>query len=491
MIDWRPAARPLPPGSFDPSGGARAFGTAGLIAAMAPRTGALRLARYWARCRRPLEALALIEAAGRHDPAMPLRLRLLAELRLYSPLLAAVGRGRVPAGLHGALGLARLAIGDPDGAVPLLVEAVRDRSGWGAWLRAAAALAIIAPDRAEIMFGARTRAGRREEPLTALLLAHLAERSGDFNRALGLLTRAEAQPRPAEVDLLRAAVLVRRGDRAGAHRSFDRALARFGLPGFCAQPPMRDGGPLVTVIVAAYDAAETIEAALRSLTGQSWRAVDIIVIDDASTDETVAKVAALADADPRIRLLRQTANAGAYAARNRGLAAAAGEYVTVHDADDVAHPQRIERQLTPLLAEPGLVGSTARWLRREAPYRFHDRQLLPLLRLHVGSLLIRRAFLEHAVNGFEPVRYGADGDLLTRVEAAAGAGRIASLALPLTLSGLHPGSAVHDPDSGYGERGYSIARQRYHEASVLRCVSALSGQPLTTLFDCLERTLPL
>jgi succinoglycan biosynthesis protein ExoO/succinoglycan biosynthesis protein ExoU len=99
----------------------------------------------------------------------------------------------------------------------------------------------------------------------------------------------------------------------------------------------------VSVIVAAYNAAATIDRALCSALAQTERDLEILVIDDASTDATAAIVAARGD--PRIRLLAAPVNGGPGAARNLGLAAAQGEWIAILDADDRFRPGRLERLL--------------------------------------------------------------------------------------------------------------------------------------------------
>ena len=99
----------------------------------------------------------------------------------------------------------------------------------------------------------------------------------------------------------------------------------------------------ISVIVAAYNAAATIDQALGSALAQTERDFEVLVVDDASTDDTAAIVAARTD--PRIRLLRAPVNGGPGAARNLGLAAARGEWIAILDADDRFRPERLERLL--------------------------------------------------------------------------------------------------------------------------------------------------
>jgi GT2 family glycosyltransferase len=114
--------------------------------------------------------------------------------------------------------------------------------------------------------------------------------------------------------------------------------------------PHQDSGgspPLVSVVIAAYNAAGFIEDTCRSAMRQTYPALEIIIVDDGSTDRTAALVEALAAADPRIRLIRQQ-NLGVAAARNRAIALAAGEFIAPLDADDVWDPTKIARQVARL-----------------------------------------------------------------------------------------------------------------------------------------------
>ncbi len=101
--------------------------------------------------------------------------------------------------------------------------------------------------------------------------------------------------------------------------------------------------PVVSVIVPAYNAAGYIEESLASVTAQTLKNIEIIVVDDASTDDTAAKIEAAMATDARIRLLRQPVNAGPSAARNRAIDAAHGIWIAPLDADDSYLPDRLER----------------------------------------------------------------------------------------------------------------------------------------------------
>jgi glycosyltransferase involved in cell wall biosynthesis len=115
------------------------------------------------------------------------------------------------------------------------------------------------------------------------------------------------------------------------------------------------GRPLVSVAMAAYNAARFVGEALASLSAQTLADLEVIVADDGSTDDTAGRVAEAARRDPRIRLVRLGRNRGQAAASNAALDAARGRYLAVLDADDAAPPGRLAAQVAALEADPGLV----------------------------------------------------------------------------------------------------------------------------------------
>jgi GT2 family glycosyltransferase len=118
--------------------------------------------------------------------------------------------------------------------------------------------------------------------------------------------------------------------------------------------------PLVSVVIAAYNAAPTIESTCLSVLGQTYRSLEVIVVDDGSTDDTSKLVETLAVSDPRLRLIRQE-NLGVAAARNRAIVAASGEFVAPLDADDVWDSTKIARQVQRLQEAGPDAGMTYCW----------------------------------------------------------------------------------------------------------------------------------
>lgn len=107
--------------------------------------------------------------------------------------------------------------------------------------------------------------------------------------------------------------------------------------------------PLVSVVVPAYDAEAYVEACLRSILDQTDPRLEVIVMDDASTDDTVDVAKAVSD---RIRVVRQPENLGIYENANVGIRMARGDLVAVYHADDVYEPAIVEREVEAFLERP-------------------------------------------------------------------------------------------------------------------------------------------
>jgi glycosyltransferase involved in cell wall biosynthesis len=108
--------------------------------------------------------------------------------------------------------------------------------------------------------------------------------------------------------------------------------------------------PLISCLVPVYNGELYLREAIDSILAQTYRPLEIIVVDDGSTDATPDVVAGYGD---QLRYVRQ-ANAGPGAARNHGLSLARGEYVAFLDADDLWHPEKLARQMTRFRARPQL-----------------------------------------------------------------------------------------------------------------------------------------
>ena len=108
--------------------------------------------------------------------------------------------------------------------------------------------------------------------------------------------------------------------------------------------------PLVSVIMPAFNAERFIRESIESALGQTLGDIEVLVVDDASTDRTRAIVEELARHDSRVRLLSAERNSGPAVARNLTIEAACGRYIAFLDSDDLWLPRKLERQIAAMTA---------------------------------------------------------------------------------------------------------------------------------------------
>lgn len=207
-----------------------------------------------------------------------------------------------------------------------------------------------------------------------------------------------------------------------------------------------DDLPLVSVVVTAYRPGPWLATAIRALLDQTWSRLEVIVVDDASGPDFADEIARVAALDPRARVITRERNGGAYRARNLGLAQAKGEYLAFLDADDWCHPERIERQVLPLLADPSLVATQALAIRATEDLRLTWLGY-PAVRHNAAGLVMRRSTHDR-VGSFDDVRKSADSEYNARIEAVTG--QVPPMVTPpLQITRLRSGSLSRS-DFGVG-----------------------------------------
>lgn len=254
-----------------------------------------------------------------------------------------------------------------------------------------------------------------------------------------------------------------------------------GTSGRVVERLIDQSGPLISVIIATYNSENTISTAIKSILAQSWEQIQLVVVDDASTDNTIAIVREWAKHDQRITVVSQPTNQGAYVARNLALEYCQGEFITLHDADDWSHPHKLSIQIQPLLESPNLVATTSRRLRASddlKEVKLSSRGWI--LGLNTSSLLIRRDVLIHRLKGWHEVRFGADTELIKRLELLYGSKSLYKISTgPLSIQRLTKQSASSLSRTGYpgyhfGSRHiYSVICNHYYR----RAYQSLNSKP--------------
>lgn len=204
--------------------------------------------------------------------------------------------------------------------------------------------------------------------------------------------------------------------------------------------------PRVSVLLPVFNGAETLPAALRSIVWQTLREWELVLVDDGSSDQSLAVARSAAARDPRIRVLPR-GHEGLVASLQAGLAECRGELVARMDADDIAHPDRLARQVLFLETHPdvAVVGSRVRifptrtrtagmaryesWLNSLLEPEAMERELLVESPLVHPSVVFRRVAIQ-AVGGYRDSRGPEDYDLWLRLyEAGARFGKVPEVLL--------------------------------------------------------------
>jgi glycosyltransferase involved in cell wall biosynthesis len=239
------------------------------------------------------------------------------------------------------------------------------------------------------------------------------------------------------------------------------------------------GTPVISIVVPAYNAEATLATSVNSMRAQTLTDIQIIIVDDASTDNTYAVAAELASQDPRIKVIRHSENQGAYGARNTGLMNADGEYTTVHDADDWSHPQLLERQLTPLQAKRG-TGSFSRLARVTPAMKFLLRPYRPMLEpIHWNytSLLVRTETLRQ-FGGWDMVRAHADSELIERLREYFGSDALVEVEtqVPLSFFSVSGNNLTESSDTALRSVDFGSRKEYTEQARFWRALTFAEGE---------------
>jgi glycosyltransferase involved in cell wall biosynthesis len=216
--------------------------------------------------------------------------------------------------------------------------------------------------------------------------------------------------------------------------------------------------------VPAYNAADMIGTALQSLAEQSWRNLEVVIVDDASTDGTADVAERFCASDSRFRVIRRTVNAGSYTCRNAALAELRGDYITTLDGDDWAHPQRIALHVADL-ERHGAAFNVSNWVRATDDLLFSGASrpaaVTPLR--NMGSFFFQRSVMEK-MGGWHEVRIAADTEYMKRAELVFRTmtrGPIKD-GVPLVLGRLVATSLTQSSATSVATLGHGVRRE-YHE----------------------------
>ena len=200
--------------------------------------------------------------------------------------------------------------------------------------------------------------------------------------------------------------------------------------------PAVENGPLVSILMPVYKPDRYTELAVRSALGQTYQNVEVIIVDDGSGDEYQHHLARWAALDPRITVVHNPVNSGAYTSRNMAFKRARGEFVTVFDGDDWQHPQKIERLVAAATEQSDYRLVSAPWTRVSPQLYFHYRGWRGafITPAHV-STMFPTAVIREKLGYWDTVRKAADGEFILRYKLVVNPDDALEVSeAPLTLS---------------------------------------------------------
>lgn len=236
--------------------------------------------------------------------------------------------------------------------------------------------------------------------------------------------------------------------------------------------------PYLSVVMTVYNGERFLAEALDSIFAQSFADFELIVVDDASYDRT-AEILACYD-DARLRVVTNERNEGPYAAANRGLKQARGALIARHDADDISHPFRFQKQVARMREQPALSLLGTGYHVIDAQGAILDTSILPedndviqkqLERGNVllhGTFMMRREMVEQVGRYQESFPVSQDYDLSLRL---AEVGELGTLSEPLYLFRFHRSSISRN------KRQLQLACR---QLAWSQAVARRHGQPETT-----------
>ncbi|WP_019875680.1 glycosyltransferase family 2 protein [Sporichthya polymorpha] len=228
----------------------------------------------------------------------------------------------------------------------------------------------------------------------------------------------------------------------------------------CAGVTDEVDGPLISVMMSSWRPDSALITSARSVLEQTWRNVELLVIDDASPPEFDAVLEQVAALDPeRVRVVKQPVNGGTYLARNTALDLARGEFISGQDADDWSHPRRLEIQVRPLLKNRSVRATRGRSLRVSDDFVFNQPGYDPILFI-APFLMTRREDVRQFCGYYDHARKAADNEFLKRLVLGAPDGLV-DVDYPLACQRVGHGSLSRSEFSA----GWQHAARTTYQAS--------------------------
>ena len=225
-------------------------------------------------------------------------------------------------------------------------------------------------------------------------------------------------------------------------------------------PPVTNG-PLVSVVMTAYNAEKHIETSVKSLLLQTYRNLEIIVVDDCSTDSTPAILKRLQQEHKNVHVILKSQNDGTYVSKNMGILRARGEFIALQDSDDWSHPDRIGKSVAVLLKKPNVMALTTDWIRMSTDGQIIVKAGGQIAHVCCISIVFRRAEVLNSIGLYDSVRIEADMEYIRRMRIVFGTENVLRLRWPLLFGRAHSESLTASEEYGITRTGFTEPRLNY------------------------------
>ena len=234
--------------------------------------------------------------------------------------------------------------------------------------------------------------------------------------------------------------------------------------------PLRDG-PLVSVIMTAYNVEHLAQTSVMSILNQNYRNLELIVVDDCSTDGTLEALRLMQSQDERIKIIAKDRNDGTYVSKNVGLLRAQGDFVAFQDSDDWSHPDRVGKSIAVLESEPEIIALTTSWIRMTTEGLFVLRAQNKYSYKACISLVFRKKETLQRSGFFDSVRAEGDTEFEKRIGLLFGNNRIVNYPWLLSFGRVRAESITANAQFGLTRIGgrpfrekYRIAYKKWHKS---------------------------
>jgi len=213
--------------------------------------------------------------------------------------------------------------------------------------------------------------------------------------------------------------------------------------------------PKVTIIVPMYNVEQYISSCVMSLLRQTYNNIEIILVNDYSTDSTKKVVNDLIEQHPdKIKVIDNNKNVGTYISINTGIVNSDGDFITIIGADDQFTPDKVEKQVNYLLRHKKVVACYCEYKR----IHYQTKKLI-VQDIGESTIMFRRGIVKH-IGYYDSVRYGADSEYQQRIKMAYGRAATGTIRKVMYIALLRPNSLTVSKKTKNG----SSTRKKYRES---------------------------